>query len=48
MNYRGKPGHADNCGHFRASKTDSVTEQKAMKVITVFAAWEYSHCSEAF
>jgi hypothetical protein len=32
------------CGHSRAINTDSVTKQKARKVITAFAAWEYSHC----
>ena len=30
--------------HFREISTDSATEQKAMKVIAAFAAWEYSHC----
>ena len=30
--------------HSREISTDSATEQKAMKVIAAFAAWEYSHC----
>ena len=30
--------------HSREVSTDSATEQKAMKVMAAFAAWEYSHC----
>jgi hypothetical protein len=31
-------------GNVTEADMDSATEQKAMKVIAAFAAWEYSHC----